>query len=159
MYRNSLVQQRIVERNQQKLLQRQFDYSKCPLLSRPGEQYLKAKLTAASKSTLRSLSLFNDIHFGLRSSSSFFRNSSVCMIYKNSSLDASDLNGLSRDKLSSQSVAQPKSCLRNIYSSLRMDDIYENLFILDAVADIFVSFSVASGNKNMNHTDFRMFVK
>lgn len=61
------------------------------------------------------------------------------------------------NKINNQFTA--KSSLRNIYNILKQEDQYEYLFSLDAIADIFINFTISSGTKNMSHTNFRMFVK
>lgn len=61
------------------------------------------------------------------------------------------------NKINNQFI--PKLSLRNIYNILKQEDQYDYLLTLDAIADIFINFTFSSGTKNMNHTNFRMFVK
>lgn len=157
-YRNCLVQQRLVERNQQKLTEKKkkFDYSKCPLLSKPGEQYIKKlnKMTSP-----RSLTLFNEFNH--------LRSTSTGLLYSATSTSIamskrSDTLKLSENNLATSNTergTERKRCLRSIYPKTRIQDQYEKFFILEAIADIFVSFTLENGVKLMSHADFRSFVK
>ena len=133
----------MVERKQEKLNQRQFDYNKCPLLSKPGDAYIK-KLN--KKSSPRSLTLFNEYNMRQTQKNSLVKSSS--------SLNMCD----TFTELGDQALTK-SSCLRNIYPKCRVEGQYEKFFILEAISDIFVSFTIAGGVKIMSHTDFRAFVK
>ncbi len=166
-YRNSLVQQRMIERLNQQLIKKKFDYSKCPLLSKPGEQYIK-KLN--NKTSPRSLSLFNEFHNLRSTSSSIFYTSFTSMskinITLNSSTNSDNNNNSNCSVISNRSAE--KSCLREIYpyhksTAERSDNLeknqYNKFFILESIADIFIYFTLGSNVKLMNHTDFRAFVR
>ncbi len=154
----------MIERLNQQLLKKKFDYNKCPLLSKPGEQYIK-KLN--NKTSPRSLSLFNEFH-NLRSvSSSMLYSSSSCMSKVNSSFNTST----NSENSVTPNGTSVKSCLREIYplkattattggvGKNSAGNQYEKYFILEAIADIFIGFTIGTDVKIMSHADFRAFVK
>ena len=151
----------MVERYQQKQSFRKFDYNRCPLLSKPGEQYIK-KLSN-KKASPRSLNLFNEFSQVRSSSSSHLHQSSIsnsAQFNKSTCSFASSDSLLISQNLTSQSQSKTeKSCLRNIYPNVRNEDQYENFFILNAISEMFINFTVSNGVKIMTHSDFRSFVK
>ena len=54
-----------------------------------------------------------------------------------------------------------KSCLRNIYPETRYDRQFDNLFITQQIAELFISFSIWNNGqtKYMTHSDFHSLVK
>jgi hypothetical protein len=148
--RRALVKQRIDTRWSQLARPSRafFDLNKCPLLSRPGEAYLRSKLNNNSSSNA------SEAESRTRAAASN-TNTNECNV--------SNANSLATAAKSN------RSCLRPIYPSSSRQRAYERLFLLEQIADLFIRFTLLSsigdagkascGNKCMSHVDFKHFTR
>ena len=135
-HRNSLVKQRIEERLQSAKKLQKLDLEKCPLLSKPGETYVK---TLKKNVSVPSLGLFNE--------------------FVQTETSPSSTNLKQKDFLKLETIvesAKAASCLRQIYPSTRNTTQF---FVLEETANIFISFTLSNGLKLMIHSEFRSFIR
>jgi hypothetical protein len=145
------VQQRIEQRQETAKKTWQFDIDKCPLLSKPGELY-KRKLKQSN--CLRNDAL-------LLPEKRILSMSELTLKSQTSQKGESivDEHKMSNENLAIKSNEhQAASCLRNIYPN-RNKLHYSYLFLIEHIADLFIYFSLSSANRNMQHADFRSFIK
>jgi len=149
-FRSHIVQQRIEQRQESAKKTWQFDIDKCPLLSKPGELY-KRKLKQSN--CLRNDTSLLLPEKRILSMSDLTLKSQTSQ--KNEPLEWKQSNG---NLATVSKENQTASCLRNIYPN-RNKLHYSYLLLLEHIADLFIYFSLPSANRNMQHADFRSFIK
>lgn len=137
--RTLIVQQRIEERLKSAKKSCKIDLNKCPLLSKPSDQFSKNyRLNQSKSSTSMDLRPF--------------------YIINSQSLVNTSFNFGSTPQMNS-STRKGKSCLRNIFPMTRYDRQFDHLFVFEQISDLFISFSIYNGFKLMTHSDFRSFIR
>lgn len=122
-----------------------FDLNKCPLLSKPSENY-KITYNLNIKHTSSTLALLNQ---EFKSEINQLR-PSMCPYQSMSNLANTSKLILNRKN---------KSCLRNIYPNTRYEKQYEHLFLNESISDLFISFASCNNLKLMFHADYRRFIQ
>lgn len=158
--REQLVKQRMEQRLQSAKKIRILDMEKCPLLSKPGEMYMKSKQTVKPKQQQGEKPLLD---------SSLTSNS--WMSTKNNLESHSNLTiSSSNSHINTSSNNRSKPLLRIIYpsssyhqqsskSSNKMSSGYDRLKVVEHIADIFMCFTLFARSKFLSHFGFRSFIK
>lgn len=140
--REQLVKQRLEQRLLSAKKIRMLDIEKCPLLSKPGDMYLKNKIR-------QKLVPSKEDNVGLNVPSKNSFNLDTTPSQSSFSISSKAMN---RSAGSTLRVIYPQTGGKNSHS-------YERLKMLEHVADIFMCFTLFVRSKFMNHFCFRSFIR
>ncbi len=151
--RSILAVQRVINKNRNKK-RSVIDFEKCPLLSKPSKSYKNRNqlITNQEQTSL-------DSQFGSNSTTTFLP--SLVINEENQSLKSESLKHEKEEEQLNEKVTANKSCLRNILNSnsTRNNKIYERLFLIEHLSDLFIAFTLPKSSKYMNHDEFVRFIK
>lgn len=164
--REQLVKQRIEQRLLSAKKIRSLDMDKCPLLSKPGEMYLRSRNLFKKQSTIGGSATSNHLTDLFASSTSWLKNSSTFNLVSSlTSTQSSNLNIYKSSEkastTSTTSITKPStSPLRLIYPQQKPKSSgYDRIQLVEHISDIFMCFTLFSRSKFMSHSGFRSFVK
>lgn len=130
-----MVKQRIERRSISSIKYKKINFDKIPLLSKPSQSYIKKQ---------RSIN--------------FEQLENISDNRENCTHNTTIKSFINRTKTSNSSSLS-ENYLRNIFPNINLRNQYNQFYLYENIADLFIFFTINNTFKLMTHDDFRLFVK